>query len=66
MAPYWLLSPFLVLFLVFGVFPIGFSFFLMFQAWDPVQGLLFCSWRKGRDSNPRWAMNPHTLSRRAT
>ena len=23
-------------------------------------------WRKGRDSNPRWAMNPHTLSRRAT
>jgi multiple sugar transport system permease protein len=38
-APYWLLSPFLLLFAVFGVFPIGFSFFLMFQAWDPVQGL---------------------------
>ena len=39
MAPYWLLSPFLLLFLVFGLFPIGFSFFLMFQVWDPVQGL---------------------------
>ena len=39
MAPYWLLSPFLLLFLIFGLFPIGFSFFLMFQAWDPVQGL---------------------------
>lgn len=39
MAPYWFLSPFLLLFLVFGVFPIGFSFYLMFQAWDPVQGL---------------------------
>jgi multiple sugar transport system permease protein len=38
-APYWLLSPFLLLFLVFGLFPIGFSFFLMFQVWDPVQGL---------------------------
>ena len=23
-------------------------------------------WRRGRDSNPRWAINPHTLSRRAT
>jgi multiple sugar transport system permease protein len=38
-APYLFLSPFLLLFLVFGVFPIGFSFFLMFQSWDPVQGL---------------------------
>ena len=24
------------------------------------------SWRRGRDSNPRRAINPHTLSRRAT
>jgi hypothetical protein len=24
------------------------------------------SWRRERDSNPRWAVNPHTLSRRAT
>ncbi len=23
-------------------------------------------WRRERDSNPRWAVNPHTLSRRAT
>jgi len=23
-------------------------------------------WRSRRDSNPRWAINPHTLSRRAT
>lgn len=39
MAPYLLLLPFLLLFAVFGLFPIGFSFFLMFQDWDPVQGL---------------------------
>ena len=26
----------------------------------------FKTWRRGRDSNPRWAINPHTLSRRAT
>ena len=24
------------------------------------------AWRRERDSNPRWAVNPHTLSRRAT
>jgi len=23
-------------------------------------------WRRGRDSNPRWDVIPHTLSRRAT
>jgi multiple sugar transport system permease protein len=38
-APYLLISPFVLLFLVFGLFPIGFSFFLMFHSWDPVQGL---------------------------
>ena len=38
-APYLFLSPFLILFLVFGLFPIAFSFYLMFQYWDPVQGL---------------------------
>ncbi|MEJ7138377.1 carbohydrate ABC transporter permease [Amphibiibacter pelophylacis] len=38
-APYVLLSPFVVLFLVFGLFPILFSFFLMFHSWDPVQGI---------------------------
>ncbi len=38
-APYVLLSPFVALFLVFGLFPILFSFYLMFQTWDPVQGI---------------------------
>lgn len=39
MAPCLFLSPFLLLFAVFGVFPIAFSLFLMFQQWDPVQGM---------------------------
>ena len=39
LAPYVLISPFLLLFLVFGLFPIVFSFILMFHMWDPVQGL---------------------------
>ena len=38
-APYLLISPFLFLFLVFGLFPIVFSFVLMFHIWDPVKGL---------------------------
>ena len=38
-VPYVLLSPFVVLFLVFGVFPLGFSFFLAFQSWEPTSGL---------------------------
>jgi multiple sugar transport system permease protein len=38
-APYVLLAPFVLLFLVFGVFPIGFSFYLMFHTWDPLEGL---------------------------
>jgi multiple sugar transport system permease protein len=38
-APYVLISPFIILFLVFGLFPIVFSFVLMFHTWDPVQGL---------------------------
>ncbi len=38
-APYVLISPFLLLFLVFGLFPIVFSFVLMFHVWDPVKGL---------------------------
>lgn len=38
-APYVLVAPFVVLFLVFGLFPIAFSFVLMFQSWDPVQGV---------------------------
>lgn len=38
-APYVLISPFLLLFLIFGLFPIVFSFILMFHTWDPVKGL---------------------------
>ena len=38
-APYLLISPFLVLFAVFGVFPLGFSLYLAFQAWEPTSGL---------------------------
>ena len=38
-APYVLVAPFVILFLVFGLFPIAFSFVLMFQSWDPVQGV---------------------------
>jgi multiple sugar transport system permease protein len=38
-APYVLISPFLVLFAVFGVFPLLFSLYLAFQAWEPTSGL---------------------------
>jgi multiple sugar transport system permease protein len=38
-APYFFLSPFLVLFLVFGIFPLLFSLVLAFQSWDPVKGM---------------------------
>lgn len=39
LAPYLFISPFVVLFLIFGLFPILFSFYLVFHQWDPVQGL---------------------------
>ena len=38
-APYVFLSPFLILFAVFGVFPLAFSLFLAFQSWEPTSGL---------------------------
>jgi multiple sugar transport system permease protein len=38
-APYVLLSPFLLLFAVFGVFPLLFSLWLAFQSWEPTSGL---------------------------
>jgi multiple sugar transport system permease protein len=38
-APYLLLSPFVILFAVFGVFPLGFSLYLAFQTWEPTAGL---------------------------
>jgi multiple sugar transport system permease protein len=39
LAPYLLLSPFVILFFVFGMFPLGFSLFLAFQSWEPTSGL---------------------------
>jgi multiple sugar transport system permease protein len=38
-TPYVLLSPFVVLFAVFGVFPLVFSLYLAFQTWEPTSGL---------------------------
>lgn len=38
-APYFFISPFFILFAVFGLFPTLFSIYLSFQAWNPVQGL---------------------------
>ena len=38
-TPYVLLSPFVILFLVFGVFPLAFSLYLAFQSWEPTSGL---------------------------
>jgi multiple sugar transport system permease protein len=38
-VPYVLLSPFLLLFAVFGVFPLLFSLWLAFQSWEPTSGL---------------------------
>jgi multiple sugar transport system permease protein len=38
-APYVFVSPFLILFAVFGVFPLLFSLVLAFQTWEPTAGL---------------------------
>lgn len=38
-APYVFLSPFVILFLTFGVFPLVFSLYLSFQSWEPTSGL---------------------------
>ncbi len=38
-APYIFTSPFFVLFLIFGLFPLGFSLFLAFHLWSPLDGL---------------------------
>ena len=38
-APYMFLSPFLILFLMFGLFPLLFSLYLAFHEWDPAAGL---------------------------
>lgn len=38
-APYLFLSPFVLLFFVFGLFPLCFSLYLAFQSWEPTSGL---------------------------
>lgn len=38
-APYVFLAPFVLLFAVFGVFPLLFSLWLAFQSWEPTAGL---------------------------
>ncbi|AFZ66634.1 carbohydrate ABC transporter permease [Deinococcus peraridilitoris] len=38
-APYIFISPFFILFLIFGLFPIVFMFYLSFQYWQPSAGL---------------------------
>ncbi len=38
-APYVLISPYLVLFAVFGLFPLLFSLYLAFHSWEPTSGL---------------------------
>jgi multiple sugar transport system permease protein len=38
-TPYVLLGPFVILFAVFGVFPLAFSLYLAFQSWEPTSGL---------------------------
>jgi len=38
-TPYVLLSPFVVLFCIFGLFPLAFSLYLAFQTWEPTSGL---------------------------
>lgn len=38
-APYVFLLPFMLLFVVFGIFPLAFSFYLAFQSWEPTAGL---------------------------
>ncbi|MEW6047132.1 MAG: sugar ABC transporter permease [Bacillota bacterium] len=38
-APYLFISPFFVLFAIFGLYPIAFSFYLSFHSWNAVGGL---------------------------
>jgi multiple sugar transport system permease protein len=38
-TPYVLLSPFVLLFCIFGLFPLVFSLYLAFQTWEPTSGL---------------------------
>ncbi|ADV67542.1 carbohydrate ABC transporter permease [Deinococcus maricopensis] len=52
-APYIFISPFFLLFAVFGLFPILFSAYLSFQEWQPGSGLgdmKFVGWRNYTDN----------------
>jgi multiple sugar transport system permease protein len=43
-APYLFISPFFVLFFVFGLFPLGFSVWLSLHQWNPAAGLSAMRW----------------------
>jgi multiple sugar transport system permease protein len=43
-APYFFISPFFVIFLVFGLFPLLFSIYLSFHRWEPAAGLEAMNW----------------------
>lgn len=43
-APYVFIAPFYVLFAVFAAFPLGFSLYLAFHAWEPTGGLQSMQW----------------------
>lgn len=43
-APYVFLAPFLILFLVFSAFPLGFSIWLSLHQWEPAAGLSAMRW----------------------
>ncbi len=43
-APYLFIAPFFVLFLVFGVFPLGFSVWLSLHQWEPAAGMSAMRW----------------------
>ncbi|BDP43371.1 cytochrome c biogenesis protein (plasmid) [Deinococcus aetherius] len=52
-APYIFISPFFILFAVFGLFPIVFSLYLSFHEWQPAAGLgsmEFVGWRNFTDN----------------
>ena len=44
LVPYGFLSPFIILFAVFSVFPLFFSMYLSFHIWNPVGGLSTMKW----------------------
>lgn len=48
-APYLMISPFYILFLIFGLFPILFSLYLAFHAWDGLGEMEFVGLRNFRN-----------------